>query len=43
MDSDEPEESVLEYDSLDSMDAWLTQASNMNNSSYTSTADNQPL
>ena len=42
MDSDEPEESVLEYDSLDSMDAWLTQASNMNNSSYTSTADNQP-
>ncbi|GAF60624.1 LOW QUALITY PROTEIN: hypothetical protein JCM18903_551 [Psychrobacter sp. JCM 18903] len=42
MDSDEPEESVLEYDSLDSMDAWLTQASNMNNSGYTSTADNQP-
>lgn len=41
MDSDEPEESILEYDSLDSMDAWLTQASNMNNSSYTSTADNQ--
>ena len=27
MDIDEPEESILEYDSLDSMDAWLTQAS----------------
>ena len=41
MDTDEPEESILEYDSLDSMDAWLTQASNINNSSYNSTADNQ--
>ncbi|MDN3453695.1 MULTISPECIES: DUF3426 domain-containing protein [unclassified Psychrobacter] len=30
MDVDEPEENALEYDSLDSMDAWLTQASNAN-------------
>ena len=30
-----------EYDSLNSMDAWLTQESNTNNSSYTSTVDNQ--
>ena len=43
MDTDEPEESVLEYDSLESMDAWLAQASNMNNSSDISTVDNQPL
>lgn len=43
MDTDEPEESVLEYDSLESMDAWLAQASNMSNSSDTSTVDNQPL
>jgi len=28
MDIDDPEENVQEYDSLDSMDAWLTQASN---------------
>ena len=28
MDIDDPEEDVQEYDSLDSMDAWLTQASN---------------
>lgn len=28
MDIDAPEEDVQEYDSLDSMDAWLTQASN---------------
>jgi predicted Zn finger-like uncharacterized protein len=30
MDIDEPEDSILEYDSLDSMDAWLTQATNTN-------------
>ncbi|MFP3454824.1 DUF3426 domain-containing protein [Psychrobacter sp. SIMBA_152] len=30
MDIDDPEENVQEYDSLDSMDAWLTQASNTN-------------
>lgn len=28
MDIDDPEDNVQEYDSLDSMDAWLTQASN---------------
>ena len=28
MDIDEPEDSTVEYDSLDSMDAWLSQASN---------------
>lgn len=32
MDIDDLEENVQEYDSLDSMDAWLTQASNTNSS-----------
>ncbi|MGP9687810.1 DUF3426 domain-containing protein [Psychrobacter sp. AOP22-C1-C5] len=36
MDIDESSEAVLEYDSLDSMDAWLTEAS------HTSTVINEP-
>lgn len=36
MDIDESEDTILEYDSLDSMDAWLTQAS------YASTAAHKP-
>jgi len=36
MDTDELEDSILEYDSLDSMDAWLTQAN------YASTTAHEP-
>ena len=36
MDTEKSDDSILEYDSLDSMDAWLTQAN------YTSTAAHKP-
>lgn len=42
MDIDEPEENVQEYDSLDSMDAWLTQASNTNPSVATTEKPKAP-
>ncbi|MCG3878749.1 DUF3426 domain-containing protein [Psychrobacter sp. Ps6] len=35
MDIDEPEDSIVEYDSLDSMDAWLTQVSDTNSATTT--------
>jgi len=43
MDIDEPEEDVQEYDSLDSMDAWLTQASNTSSSAVTTEKPKTPL
>ncbi|WP_298808035.1 DUF3426 domain-containing protein [uncultured Psychrobacter sp.] len=43
MDIDEPEENVQEYDSLDSMDAWLTEASNTNSSVATTEKPKAPL
>nr|WP_267442915.1 DUF3426 domain-containing protein [Psychrobacter sp. 28M-43] len=43
MDIDEPEEDVQEYDSLDSMDAWLTQASNTSPSVATTEKPKAPL
>ena len=43
MDIDEPEEDVQEYDSLDSMDAWLTEASNTNPSVATTEKPKAPL
>lgn len=42
MDIDEPEEDVQEYDSLDSMDAWLTQASNTSPSAATTEKPKAP-
>ncbi|MCG3842361.1 DUF3426 domain-containing protein [Psychrobacter sp. Ps1] len=42
MDIDEPEEDVQEYDSLDNMDAWLTQASNTNPSAATTEKPKAP-
>ena len=42
MDIDDPEENVQEYDSLDSMDAWLTQASNTNPSVATTEKPKAP-
>lgn len=42
MDIDDPEEVVQEYDSLDSMDAWLTQASNTNPSVSTTEKPKAP-
>jgi len=43
MDIDDPEEDVQEYDSLDSMDAWLTQASNTSPSVATTEKPKAPL
>lgn len=43
MDIDDPEENVQEYDSLDSMDAWLTQASNTSPSVATTEKPKAPL
>ncbi|BBI68569.1 hypothetical protein PKHYL_27600 [Psychrobacter sp. KH172YL61] len=40
MDIDEPEDSIVEYDSLDSMDAWLTQVSDTNAATTTDNATN---
>ena len=40
MDIDEPADPILEYDSLDSMEAWLTQASNASRAA--STPSNMP-
>ena len=40
MDIDEPEDSIVEYDSLDSMDAWLTQVSDTNAATATDNATN---
>ncbi|NYR09501.1 DUF3426 domain-containing protein [Psychrobacter sp. BI730] len=42
MDIDEPEEDVQEYDSLDNMDAWLTQASNTSPSAATTEKPKAP-
>lgn len=42
MDIDDPEEDVQEYDSLDSMDAWLTQASNTSPSAATTEKPKAP-
>ncbi|MBH0064996.1 DUF3426 domain-containing protein [Psychrobacter sp. SZ93C1] len=39
MDTDEPDDTSLEYDSLDSMDAWLDQ---INETNYTSTVSDEP-
>jgi len=43
MDIDDPEEDVQEYDSLDRMDAWLTEASNTNSSVATTEKPKAPL
>ena len=40
MDIDEPEDSIVEYDSLDSMDAWLTQVSDTNAATATDNSTN---
>ena len=40
MDIDEPEDSIVEYDSLDSMDAWLTQVSDTNSATTTDNSTN---
>ena len=40
MDIDEPEDSIVEYDSLDSMDAWLTQVSDTHSATTTDNATN---
>lgn len=40
MDIDEPEDSTIEYDSLDNMNAWLTQVSDTNRATTTENATN---
>lgn len=40
MDIDEPEDSIVEYDSLDSMDAWLTQVCDTHSATTTDNSTN---